>query len=247
MYALANMPLVQPGDDLPALLVSCLRDNNRQLVDGDVLVIAQKIVSKAENRYVDLASVTPSGKALELAEAVGKDPLLVEVILRESREVLRYKPGVLIVEHVLGFVHANAGIDRSNIGGSDNLVLLLPENPDASAARLRRRIAQELGVEVAIIINDSAGRAWREGAIGFAVGCAGLEPVLDLAGKKDLSGRPMQVTKVAIADELAAAASFLMGQSDEGLPVVQVCGANLPTGSAGCAALIRSRTSDLFR
>lgn len=247
LFALANMPLVQPGDDLPALITTALRDNKRPLVDGDVLVIAQKIVSKAENRYVDLGSVTPSADAVQLATKVAKDPRLVELILRESREVIRYKPGVLIVEHVLGYVHANAGIDRSNIDGSDSMVLLLPENPDDSAAQLRRRIGEEWGVDVAIIINDSAGRAWREGAIGFALGCAGFDPVLDLVGRRDLSGRPMQVTRVAVADELAAAASFLMGQSDEGLPVIQVCGARLPARSAGSAGLIRSRRTDLFR
>ncbi len=246
-FALANVPLVQPGDDLFALLLGSLKDNNRRLVDGDVLVIAQKIVSKAENRYVDLLSVQPSAEAGELAEAVGKDPRLVELILRESRDVIRYRRGVLIVEHLLGYVHANAGIDRSNIDGGETMVLLLPEDPDASAAALRRRIADELGVDVAIIINDSAGRAWREGSVGIALGSAGFEPVIDLVGCKDLSGRPMQVSTVAVADELAAAASFLMGQTDEGLPVVLVCGANLASSNAGSASLIRSQANDLFR
>jgi coenzyme F420-0:L-glutamate ligase/coenzyme F420-1:gamma-L-glutamate ligase len=247
LYALGNFPMVQPGDDLFALLQRSLQDNDRYLAKGDVLVIAQKIVSKAEDRYVDLVTVTPSAKALELAEAVDKDPRLVELILRESREVVRCKPGVVIVEHLLGYVHANAGIDRSNVEGGDTMVLLLPKDPDASAASLRQRIAAELGVDVAIIINDSAGRAWREGAIGFALGSAGFEPVVDLVGSKDLLGRPMQVTTVAVADELAAAASFLMGQSDEGVPVVLVCGANLRSSSAGSGSLIRARAADLFR
>ena len=247
LYALANIPMVQPGDDLFSLLQRSLQDNDRYLANGDLLVIAQKIVSKSEGRYVDLMTVKPSLKALELADAVDKDPRLVELILRESREVVRSKPGVVIVEHLLGYVHANAGIDRSNIEGGDSMVLLLPEDPDASAASLRQRIAAELGVDVAIIINDSAGRAWREGAIGFALGSAGFEPVVDLVGSNDLLGRAMQVTTVAVADELAAAASFLMGQSDEGVPIVLVCGANLRSSSAGSGSLIRSRTADLFR
>lgn len=239
--------MVQPGDDLFALLQRSLQDNDRHLANGDVLVIAQKIVSKAEDRYVDLVTVKPSLKALELAASVDKDPRLVELILRESREVVRSKPGVVIVEHLLGYVHANAGIDRSNVEGGDTMVLLLPEDPDASAASLRQRIAAELGVDVSIIINDSAGRAWREGVIGFALGSAGFEPVVDLVGSRDLLGRPMQVTTVAVADELAAAASFLMGQSDEGVPVVLVCGASLRSSNVGSGSLIRSRAADLFR
>lgn len=239
--------MVQPGDDLFALLQASLKDNDRQLANGDVLVIAQKIVSKAENRYVDLVTVSPSSKAFALASKVDKDPRLVELILRESNKVVRYKPGVLIVEHLLGYVHANAGIDRSNVEGGDTMVLLLPKDPDASAAALRRDIAAQSGVDVAIIVNDSAGRAWREGAIGFALGSAGFEPLVDLVGSTDLLGRPMQVTTVAVADELAAAASFLMGQSDEGIPVVLVRGANLASSNAGSGSLIRSPITDLFR
>lgn len=245
--ALPDLPLVKPGDDLLPLILKGLQRAERNLVDGDLLVIAQKIFSKSEARYVDLGTVTPGPEAERLAMEVDKDPRLVELILAQSRAVLRQRPGVLIVEHVLGYVHANAGIDRSNVEGGEDTVLLLPEDPDASAQRLRQAIADNLGLDVAIIINDSAGRAWREGAIGFALGTAGFEPVIDLVGKKDLLGRTMEVTSVAVADELAAAASFLMGQSDEGAPVVLVSGAGLPSATVGSAALVRDRAADLFR
>jgi coenzyme F420-0:L-glutamate ligase/coenzyme F420-1:gamma-L-glutamate ligase len=238
---------VAPGDDVMQLILDGLQRADLQLRDGDVLVIAQKIISKSEDCYVDLDQVTPGSEACELALAVDKDPRLVELILRQSNEVVRHRPGVLIVEHRLGYVHANAGIDRSNIDGGEDTVLLLPQDADASAAQLRQRFADQLGVDVYIIINDSAGRAWREGAIGFALGTAGFEALVDLVGKQDLMGRPMQVTSVAVADELAAAASFLMGQSDEGAPVVLVSGAELSVSDTGSSALIRERTADLFR
>lgn len=247
LVSLPGMPLVGPGDDLVELIAAGLERAGRQLVDGDVLVIAQKIISKAENRYVDLQTILPGERACKLALEVDKDPRLVELVLQQSREVLRHKPGVLIVEHLLGYVHANAGIDRSNVEGSEDTVLLLPENPDASAQCLREGIAARLAADVAIIINDSAGRAWREGAIGFAIGTAGFEPLVDMVGKLDLMGRPMQVTTVAVADELAAAASFLMGQADEGAPVVLVSGAQLQASARGSCSLVRARTADLFR
>ena len=247
LSALPGLPLVVPGDDVLALIVDGLRAGDLSLRDGDVLVIAQKIISKSENCYVDLKRVSASQQACKLALEVDKDPRLVELILQQSNEIVRQRPGVIIVEHKLGYVHANAGIDRSNIDGDEDTVLLLPKDADASAAHLRKRIADELGLDVYIIINDSAGRAWREGAIGFALGTAGFEPLIDLVGKQDLMGRPMQVTSVAVADELAAAASFLMGQSNEGAPVVLVSGAELMPSAAGSAALIRERAADMFR
>lgn len=247
LTALPGLPLVRPGDDVFGLIRGGLEAAGLALADGDVLVIAQKIISKAENRLVDLAGIEPGEQALELARQVDKDPRLVELILRESRAVVRHRPGVLIVEHRLGYVHANAGIDRSNVGGGEEVVLLLPEDPDRSAAALRARCAEELGADVAVIINDSAGRAWREGAVGFALGTAGLEPVVSLVGKRDLMGRPLEVTTVAVADELAAAASLLMGQSDEGVPVVVISGARWQPGSTGSRSLIRARAADLFR
>jgi coenzyme F420-0:L-glutamate ligase/coenzyme F420-1:gamma-L-glutamate ligase len=214
-----------------------------------VLVLAQKIVSKAENRYVHLNTVQPGARALALAVEVDKDPRLVELILRESVEVLRRRKGAIIVEHRNGYVHANAGIDQSNIHSDpdDPRVLLLPENADASAARLRAELRARSGANVAVIINDSAGRAWRTGVTGFALGCAGLVPLENRIGTRDLFGRPLEITEVAVADELAAAASFLMGQAAEGVPVVLIRGADLTPSEQGAAALIRPREQDLFR
>lgn len=248
LTALPDFPAVEPGDDLAGIVLSALERNALRLVDGDLLVIAQKIVSKAENRYVHLNTVTPSPRALELAPQVDKDPRLVELILRESVEVLRHRVGAVIVRHRKGYVHANAGIDQSNIASDpDNpRVLLLPEDSDVSAARLRAQIRERCGADVAIIINDSAGRVWRQGVIGFAIGTAGFVPLENRIGETDLYGRPLQITEVAVADELAAAASFLMGQAGEGRPMVHVRGAQLQASDAGSTALIRPPQQDLF-
>lgn len=246
LFALEGLPLVEPGDDLAELLIAAAARCAQGIADDDLLVVAQKIISKAENRYVALASVTPSAEALELAPLADKDPRLVEVILRESRAVLRHRPGALIVEHRLGYVHANAGVDRSNIAG-DERVLLLPENPDRSAAELRATIRQRTGRDVCVIINDSAGRPWRNGIIGFAIGCAGFKPVVNRIGAPDLFGRKLEITEVAVADELAAAASFLMGQANEGVPAVLLRGAQLQRAEEGMGALLRAREQDLFR
>lgn len=249
LTALPGFPLVEPGDDLTALIVAALDRAQESLRDGDVLVLAQKIVSKSENRYAYLNDIAPSSDAKELAEHVDKDPRLVELILRESVEVLRTRKGAIIVEHRNGYVHANAGIDQSNIQSQpDNpRVLLLPENPDASAAQLRARLRELTGATVAIIINDSAGRAWRNGVIGFALGTAGLVPLENRIGTRDLFGRALEITEVAVADEIAAAASLLMGQAAEGSPVVLIRGANIAPSDAGSGALIRAREQDLFR
>jgi coenzyme F420-0:L-glutamate ligase/coenzyme F420-1:gamma-L-glutamate ligase len=249
LTALPEFPLVEPGDDLAALIVAALDRAQQTLCTGDVLVLAQKIVSKAENRYAYLNDVLPSTDANELAEFVAKDPRLVELILRESVEVLRTRKGALIVEHRNGYVHANAGIDQSNIQSQpDNpRVLLLPENPDASAAQLRERLRELTGATIAIIINDSAGRAWRNGVIGFALGSAGMVPLENRIGTRDLFGRALEITEVAVADELAAAASLLMGQAAEGAPVVLVRGADIRVAETGSGALIRARAQDLFR
>ncbi len=244
-----DFPLVEPGDDLATLILDCLAAAGQSLVEGDLLVLAQKIVSKAENRYAYLADIEPGEEAVALAAEADKDPRQAELILRESREVLRKRPGVIIVEHKLGYVHANAGIDKSNITSeADNpRVLLLPEDPDASARELRETLRQRAGVDVNIIINDSAGRAWRNGTLGFAIGTAGFEPVEDRVGDADLFGRALEVTEVAVADELAAAASFLMGQAAEGAPVVLVRGARLRPSQQGSSRLLRHRDQDMFR
>ncbi len=249
LTTLPGIPHVEPGDDLCALMMAALERAQETLHSGDVLVLAQKIVSKAENRYVYLNDVTPGARALELAALADKDPRIVELILRESVEVLRVRKGALIVEHRNGYVHAHAGIDQSNIISTPEnpRVLLLPENPDASAQQLREQLRAATGADVSIIINDSAGRAWRNGVIGFALGTAGFVPLENRIGTRDLFGRKLEVTEIAVADELAAAASFLMGQAAEGAPVVLIRGAALTRGDSDSKALIRARAQDLFR
>jgi coenzyme F420-0:L-glutamate ligase / coenzyme F420-1:gamma-L-glutamate ligase len=246
LHPLTDLPPVRPGDDLAALVLSALARAGLPLAGGDVLVVAQKVVSKAEGRLVDLATVVPSPEAERLGAVVGKDPRLVEVILSESRAVVRAVPGVLIIETRLGFVCANAGVDHSNVG-AEGQVALLPVDPDASARRLRAALAAGTGADVAVIINDSHGRPWREGTVGVAVGAAGIAAVADMRGRADLFGRVLRATTVGVIDELAAAASLLMGQSDEGVPVVLVRGARFPRGDDGARAVQRDPGRDLFR
>ena len=250
LQVLPGLPMVEPGDDLVALLIDGLAAAQWSLATGDVVVLAQKIVSKAENRYAHLNQVQPSAKAQELAAQTDKDPRIVELMLRESHAIVRHRPGAIIVEHRLGYVHANAGIDRSNIDSDDDTdprVLLLPENPDASAQAIRAGLAEHTEAAIAVIINDSAGRAWRTGTMGFALGTAGFEPVENQIGQSDLFGRPLEITEVAVADELAAAASFLMGQADEAAPVVVIRGARLQPSECGSRSLLRDRGQDMFR
>ena len=247
--ALGGVKRVRPGDDLCALALDSLAENGETLQDGDILVLAQKIVSKSESRYADLGAVKPSAKALKLAGDVNKDARLVELILGESREIVRHRPGVLIVVHRLGYVLANAGIDASNIDPEygDDTVLLLPKDPDASAEDLRSKILETTGVKIGVVINDSLGRAWRNGTIGVALGVAGLPGLLDLRGREDLMGRELRVSEVGVADEIAAAASIVMGQADEGRPLVHVRGFPYPPADGAGAELIRDRELDLFR
>jgi coenzyme F420-0:L-glutamate ligase/coenzyme F420-1:gamma-L-glutamate ligase len=246
---IAGIPMVGPGDDLAALLIAACERTAHVPIDGDVVVVAQKIVSKAEGRYVDLAEVRPSPQAEELAAQVDKDPRLVEIILRESRRVVRHRPGVLIVEHRLGFVMANAGVDRSNIDpeiGTEP-VLLLPHDPDASAAALCERLAAHFRARLAVIVSDSWGRAWRHGTVGVALGAAGLPALLDLRGRPDLFGHELRVTQTGFADEIASAASLLMGQANEAQPAVLVRGLTWSQAPASAATLIRAADEDLFR
>ncbi len=249
LIALPDIPLVQPGDDLPDLIAASLERAGEALQDGDVLVIAQKIVSKSEDRYADLDDVKPSVRAVELGEKTDKDPRLVDLILSESREVLRHRPGVLIVAHRLGYVLANAGIDSSNVAPQNDgqRVLLLPVDPDRTCAELRAAMKERFGKNTAIVISDSVGRAWRVGTVGIALGAAGLESVLDLRGQSDLYGRPLAVSIVGLGDELAAAASILQGQGDEGLPVVLVRGLEGSTNQGNGSTLVRDKEEDLFR
>ena len=248
LIALPGLPLVEAGADIAALVDAASVAAGEALADGDVVVIAQKIVSKAEGRAVDLGSVKPSARARELAGQVDKDPRLVELILAESSEVLRHRPGVLVVVHRLGMVLANAGIDASNVADDGETVLLLPEDPDGTAARLRAAFAERPGADVAVIVSDSVGRAWRQGTVGVALGAAGLPALLDLRGRRDLFGRPLRVSEVGLADEIAAAASLLQGQGAEGAPVVVVRGLDWQGAGEGTAAdLIRPQALDLFR
>jgi coenzyme F420-0:L-glutamate ligase/coenzyme F420-1:gamma-L-glutamate ligase len=252
LAAVPGFPLVRAGDDLAQLLLSCLDAASAPLCDGDVLVFAQKIVSKAEGRRVLLADVKVSPRAQALAAQVGKDPRLVELILSESRRIVRAAKDVLIVEHRLGFVMANAGIDQSNVAAAQDgdSALLLPLDPDTSAERLRERISTRSGCRVGVIISDSFGRPWRLGTVGVAIGVAGCPALVDLRGCADLFGRALRVTVVGYADEIAAAASLLMGQADEGQPVVHVRGlrSRAPeTGVGGAQALLRPAGEDLFR
>ncbi len=240
LTAIADFPLVQSGDNLVEM-IGCF-----PLLDDDILVIAQKVVSKSEGRMVALASVTPSKQALELAAKVEKDPRMVELILAESAEIVRALPGLLIVRHRLGFTLANAGIDASNVGDSDQ-VLLLPKAPDRSAKQLRTGIKKVTGKRVGIIISDSWGRPWRLGTVGFAIGAAGVPAVVDMCGKPDIDGRILQATSIGLADELAAAASILMGQAAEGTPVIVVRGLSLYSETGSAKDLVRPIDSDVFR
>jgi coenzyme F420-0:L-glutamate ligase/coenzyme F420-1:gamma-L-glutamate ligase len=248
LTALAGLPLVQPGDDLGALLAAALRRMQIAPRDDDVIIIAQKVVSKAEGRIVNLKEVVPSARAVALAKEVNKDARLVEVILSESDEVVRHRRDVLIVAHRLGFVMANAGVDQSNVGSEDGEhVLLLPRDPDASAAALKTQLDREFGVNLGILINDSFGRAWRNGVVGVALGAAGIPALRDMADTPDLFGRKMRVTEVAVADEIAAAASLLMGQAAEGQPAVHLRGYFCDAPAAPASALLRAKALDLFR
>ena len=244
--------MVEPGDDLVELILAALAEHSEALQQDDVLVIAQKIISKAEGRYLDLRSVTPSAEAEQLALEVDKDPRKVQAILDESKEVVRKRPGVLIVEHRLGFVQANAGIDQSNIDADgDNRCLLLPLDSDASAELMRAQLKARLGIDVGIIINDSIGRAWRVGSLGLAIGVAGFKGLEDYVGQTDIYGNELRVTQVAAADELAAGASLVMGQTTEKTPVVLVRGyrPKSPEDPAqrGVKPLLRPREMDMFR
>jgi coenzyme F420-0:L-glutamate ligase / coenzyme F420-1:gamma-L-glutamate ligase len=247
--ALTGFPQVAGGDDLALLTQAALTRNELRLQAGDVLVFAQKVVSKAEGRRIDLRTVTPDTRAREVARAVQKDPRLVELILRESRRIVRAAKDVLIVEHRLGLIMANAGIDQSNVAdpASGEFALLLPEDPDASAARLRERLHALTGHEAGIVISDSFGRPWRVGTVGVAIGCAGFPATVDLRGAPDMFGRPLRVTVVGHADEVASAASIVMGQAGEARPVVLVRGLESRAPAQPAAALIRPQQQDLFR
>jgi len=254
-FGVENIPMVSPGDDILELILRGLESMSDRLQADDVIVIAQKIISKSEDRYVDLNDVVPSPEALDLGKQIDKDPRKVQLILDESREIVRTRPGVMIVEHKLGFVQASAGIDQSNItnanGDDDDLCLLLPENPDDSARQIVDAVKTRLGFHVGVIINDSLGRAWRIGQLGTAIGVAGFTALEDFIGKKDIYGHEMMVTQIAAADEMAAGASLVMGGTDEKTPVVIVRGYTprdpRDDGLRGVGPLLRPKEMDMFR
>ena len=245
--SLPGVPIIHPGDSLVSIILASLDQAGMNLEDGDILILAQKIVSKAEGRLFNLAEITPTDAAFQLAASTEKDPRLVELILRESREVLRSRPGSVIVEHRLGFVCASAGIDHSNVQGEGEWVLLLPENPDASAQRIRAGLEKVSGKRLGVMIIDSHGRAWRLGTVGVAIGLAGLPGLIDLRGQPDLFGYTLRITLIGAADELAAGASLVMGQAAEGTPVVHVRGFPYPLSDGSLQELLRPKESDLFR
>jgi coenzyme F420-0:L-glutamate ligase / coenzyme F420-1:gamma-L-glutamate ligase len=249
LTALRDLPEVLPGSDLAALLAASLEAAGVDLRAGDVLVVAQKIVSKAEGRYVTLDDVQPQARALELAAITGKDARLIELILAESSEVLRARRDVLIVRHRLGFVMANAGIDRSNLAAAagGERVLLLPQDPERSAAGLRSALLGRCGVAPGVIISDSFGRAWRRGVVNVAIGAAGIASLINRRGERDRAGRALEVTEVAHADAVAAAAGLVMGEASEGVPAVLLRGLASHSPATPATGLIRPLAEDLFR
>ena len=245
LFAITGLPRFRAGDDVgaaigDALAAQCLPE------DRDVLVVSHKILSKAQGRVVSLDALEPSPEADRLGEATGKDARFVEAVLRESRSIVRHRPGVIIAEHRLGMVMANAGIDRSNVPG-DEVVLMLPEDPDSDARTIRAGLHRRFGVAVGVVVADSAGRAWRNGVVGIAIGAAGLPALVDLRGRADLEGRPLEVTEVGFADQIASAAHLVMGEADEGCPVVLLRGLAWQAPDRTAADLIRDPAMDLFR
>jgi coenzyme F420-0:L-glutamate ligase/coenzyme F420-1:gamma-L-glutamate ligase len=258
LIPLQNIPLIRQDDNLADILVKSLQETNLELQNNDILVLAQKIVSKSEGRAVNLATVAPSQQAIELAQKAEKDARVMELMLQESNEVLRVRVGTIIVEHKLGFVCANAGIDHSNVASphpegegpgasAKEYVLLLPENPDQSARNIREQIKQKTGINIGVMIIDSHGRAWRNGTVGICIGLSGLPALIDERGWKDLFGYTLKITVVGVADELAAAASLVMGQAAEGIPAVHVRGFPYPLGEGSLKELIRPKAQDMFR
>lgn len=247
---LANFPLIEPGNEIASVINRLVKSENIPINDEDIFVITQKIVSKAENRYIDLNIVKPSKRACDLAVITDKDPRLIELILSESNQIIRVGHGVIIVEHRLGFICANAGIDQSNLPHNEarpDLVLLLPVDPNKSAASIRRQLERSFQKKLGVLIIDSHGRAWRNGVVGISIGSSGIPVLSDQRGWDDLFGKSLKITQVAAADELAAAASLVMGQSSEGKPVVHVSGFPYPLVDMPFSDILRSKDKDLFR
>ena len=251
LQSIDDFPMIKPGDDLASIIYSGCEEKRNHIVDGDIFVIAQKVVSKSEGRLVNLSSVEPTKRAFEYAEITKKDPRFVEMVLRESKEVVRTGVNTLIVEHKKGFICANAGIDHSNVqgewGDDQDWILLLPEDADASADKIRMGLEEKFKCRLGVLIIDSHGRAWRNGTVGIAIGISGMPGLVDLRGQEDLFGFKLRITQVGAADELAAAASLVMGQAKEGTPVVHVHGFPYELREASLSELIREKALDLFR
>ncbi len=247
LVGVPGLPQVKPGDDLASLIANGMVAAGIEPADGDVLVIAQKIVSKAEGRTALLSSITPGAEASKLAAAADKDPAIVQLILDESTRIVRHRPGVIIAEHKAGWILANAGIDRSNVTANPDEVLLLPENPNASAATIRTAMRTRFGVTIGVVIADSVGRPWRMGTTGMALGSAGVEALANLRGRSDMFGRLLAVSEHAVADSVAGAAELLMGEADEAIPVVIVRGLNEGYSEQDADVLLRPAQEDLFR
>jgi coenzyme F420-0:L-glutamate ligase/coenzyme F420-1:gamma-L-glutamate ligase len=248
---LLGIPMVTPGDDLSGIIINALKINKIIPENNDIFVVAQKIVSKSEGRLINLTEVKPSEEAYDIAKEAQKDARFVELVLRESVRIVRVRPGTLIVEHRNGFICANAGIDHSNVQGDwgdhDDWVLLLPENSDKSAGNIKKKLENKLSVKLGVLIIDSHGRPWRNGTVGMAIGMAGVPGVIDLRGVMDLFGYKLRISQVAAADELAAAASLVMGQASEKIPVVHVRGFPYQLRESGLKELLRQADQDLFR
>ena len=242
------MPLIEPGQDISAEIIKSIQQESIDVEDGDIFAIAQKIISKSENRYLDISNLEPSNEACELSKKINKNPKFIQAVLNESKQIVRYRMGVLIVEHKLGFIHANAGIDRSNIDQKKDIVLLLPEDPDGSAKKLSLALSNHYRKNISVIVTDTMGRPFRNGIVGFTIGSHNIECIVDERGNQDLYGNELKVTQIGIADELAASASLLMGQAAQKKPVVIIKGYKFQSSiKANASELIRSEDEDLFR
>jgi coenzyme F420-0:L-glutamate ligase/coenzyme F420-1:gamma-L-glutamate ligase len=249
LYGLTEIPLVVEGDDISTLILSSLKKQNIPLEEGDILLIAETLISKAEGNYIDLTKINPSSEANKMAKKCKKEPELVEAILNESKEIIAVGPNFIISETKHGFICANAGIDESNV--EDGLATPLPKNPDKTAQLIHKSLKNKNYKNIAIIITDTQGRAFRNGAVGVSVGCSGISPLWERMGEKDLYDRELQTTEIAIADELAASASLLMGQANEGIPVVLIKGFldfdKLKNEKSNIKPLLRKKEFDVFR
>lgn len=245
IFPVPGIPIIRDGDDLGEIICECINNAGIDIQEEDIIVIAHAIISRAEGRLVDLRTVIPSEFAKTIADQCDKDPRHVEVILSQAKSIVRMKDGILVVESKTGWVMANAGVDQSNSFG-ENFALLLPENSDRSAEKIRKKIQEEFGVEVAVIITDTFGRALRSGAVNVAIGTSGIKPIIDLSGVKDLFGYTLKTTQIGIADELASAAELISGQSNEGFPVIVIRGYKYQKGTESALLLARPRENALF-